>query len=79
MKREINIIATPAELAEAFCDMNDEQQAQFFIDVAEIGRSFRGLGAGYQWWLVGKHLKTCACSTEDARDLILEIAKGIAE
>jgi hypothetical protein len=36
VKLEVDLHLTPAQLAEAFCAMGDEQQAQFFTEVLEI-------------------------------------------
>ena len=70
-------------IAQAFCAMDDEQQAQFFIECAKIAGAWRAsdsstLGAWYQWNLVGAHLRTCECSTDEARQMIQHIAEGIA-
>jgi hypothetical protein len=65
-------------LAEAFAQLDDEAQAQFFIEVARLAESWRTpLGPGYQWYSVGKHLRDCSCATEEARDLVREIASGL--
>ncbi len=66
---------TPKQLAEAFADMHDEGQAQFFIEVAAIASGWEG-GNFPQWYMVGRHLARCACSTDEARSLIREIAQG---
>lgn len=73
---------TARELAEAFCELDDEAQAQFFIECAAIASTWcstptsMNLGADWQWYLVGKHLATCACSNDDARDMVREIARA---
>ncbi len=73
----VEIKLTPRQLAEAFCEMNDEQQAQVFIEAAAIAQQWKGdFGSGWQWWLVGRHLLTCGCSNDDARELVQEIARG---
>ncbi len=75
----VEVEITPAELAEFFCALDDEQQAQFFVECDRIARSWVGTtaGHGHQWWLVGRHLATCTCSNDDARDMIRELAAGI--
>ena len=79
MKVEVGIALTPTMLAEAFCEMNDEEQAQVFIEIARIATSLWQPGGiyGMQLWSVGRHLRDCACSSHEARDLIREIASGI--
>lgn len=80
MKLEINIGLTPTQLAEAFCDLNDEQQAQFFIEAARIARETWEQPATFlQWREVGRHLAACSCSTDDARELVRDIADGMSE
>lgn len=66
-------------LAEQFCAMSDEEQAQFFIECAAIAAAWptKYGGAGYQWYLAGRHLSTCECSNEDAREMVRELASGI--
>ena len=70
------IEVNPRLLAEIFCDMDDESQAQFFIEVAAIARTWKNTNVA-QWFQVGAHLRKCECSTDDARDLILDIARGV--
>ncbi len=78
MKIEIANL-TPAQLAEMFCEMIDEDQAQFFIEAARIAATWptKHGGASYQWYVVGKHLQTCECSTDDARSMVQDICNGI--
>jgi len=77
MKLTVNVKLTPAELAAAFCELDDEAQAQFFIDAARIAETWGGAGPAMQWFTVGRHLKTCACSTYEARAMVREIADAI--
>lgn len=73
----VDIRLTPRQIAEAFCELNDEQQAQVFIEAADIAKLWKGsMDPGWQWWSVGRHLSTCACSTDDARELVRAIANG---
>ena len=75
----------PLELAESFCALDDEKQAQFFIECARIMSKWNGdgpfvyLGPDWQMASVGRHLATCSCSTAEARDMVLSIASGIEE
>jgi len=78
MKLEIQLDLTPVQLAQAFCDLSDEEQAQFFIEAARIAReTWQGPATFLQWREVGKHLAACACSTDDARELVRDIAEGM--
>lgn len=78
MKLEFEMKLTPRQVAEAFCDLDDEAQAQFFIEVAAIASDWTGgLGQDWQWWKVGRHLRDCSCATEEARDVVRSMADGI--
>ena len=68
---------TPLELASAFCEMDDDGQAKFFVECARIAGTWTSAYAGMQWHLVGRHLRDCECSTEEARDMVKEICEGI--
>ena len=67
---------TPAELAEIFAEYMDEEQAQFFIEVARIAKMWTDTNMD-QWYAVGAHLRTCVCSSPEARDMIRSIANGV--
>ena len=60
-------------LAEILANMNDEQQAQFFIEAADLMKGY----AERQCIYIGKHLRECECSTDGARELIEAIAYAI--
>jgi hypothetical protein len=60
-------------LAKAFSGLDDESQAQFFVKVAAIAAQTYVSPQETQWWYVGRHLRTCECSTEEGRDLIRSI------
>lgn len=77
---EAEVAFTPRVLAEVFADMSDEDQAQFFIEVAEIACQWeQGANQGWQWSLVGGHLRDCSCSSPEARDIVRAIARGIGD
>ena len=76
---DINIDLTPVVLAEAFCELDDEKQAQFFIECARIVQTWEPAAKCMQWYYVGRHLKTCACSTYEARDMVKEIASALED
>lgn len=66
-------------MAQAFANLDDDSQAKFFVKVAEIGKNFGGLGAEFQWFQIGSHLRNCECSTEDARDMIRSMHHGLEQ
>jgi hypothetical protein len=65
-----------ATVAAWFCELNDEGQADFFIEVARIAEGWK-VHQGQQWWLVGSHLRKCECSTNQARELIRDLHHGL--
>lgn len=77
MKKTIDLTLTPREIAEAFADMNDEDQAQFFIEVGAIFESWGVAERNMQASKIGGHLRTCACSTWEAREVVRTIAAEI--
>lgn len=66
-------------LAKLFASLTDDDQAQFFIEVAQVANEWPKTygGPSYQWYLIGSHLRNCECSTEDAREMIRGIAEGV--
>lgn len=63
---------TPEQVAEAFCELNDDQMALFFEEVGKIAKDWKG-SAGMQWYLTGQHMKSCACVTDIGRSVVDEI------
>ena len=59
-------------LAEAFCRMDDDRQAKFFVECARIMDAWpvETLGRDGQAWYIGRHLATCECATESGRNLL---------
>lgn len=75
-KTEISL--TIGTAAEWFSGLSDEKQADFFIEVAKASRKWDCQGHwASQYWLVGRHLRDCACSTDEARELVEELASGL--
>lgn len=63
-----------------FANLTDEQQADFFVAVARASQEWQPAAGNWstQYWFVGRHLRDCACSTDDARDLVRELGRGLA-
>jgi hypothetical protein len=78
MKLVVDVRLSPAELAEAFCDLDDEKQAQFFIEAARIIQTWSVVSRVTQAHAIGRHLRDCECSTYEARALVTEIADGVS-
>ncbi len=80
ISREIEL--TPADLGQAFIEMDSDSQTTFFVAAAKHAsenwdRNERALEAqGYE---IGRHLRTCKCSSEAARNLVEMIAYGMEE
>lgn len=82
LKQLVSRIATAEALAESFCELDDDAQALFFVHVARIAATWekRGFGsATHQAHLIGEHLKTCSCATEDARAFVRNIHDAMVE
>lgn len=73
----IEVKLTPAQLAEAFCEMDDDAQAQFFVECAKIMDTWGVLARQMQSMLIGNHLRDCECSTLQARELVEMIADSM--
>lgn len=74
---DAQIQLTPEIIAAAFCEMDDEAQADFFIQCAKIAAAWTGTnGAWWQWDRVGRHLRDCECSK--ARAMVAAIVEGMA-
>lgn len=61
------------DLANVFCELTDDAQAQFFVHVAKLMSEWDGTAA-VQLAYIGRHLSECACATADARNWILDLA-----
>lgn len=78
MKLSVDLALTPAQLAYAFSEMSDEEQAQFFIDVALLVRAWPDpIARQLQAMEIGKHLRECSCSNDDARQFVRDIVDGM--
>lgn len=78
MKIELDAKLTTAQVAAAFCELNDDEQAQFFEEVAKIARAW-DRPASLQWYALGRHMASCACSTFAGRAIIDEIHGAMHE
>lgn len=79
MKYEVEIETTVEFLAKGFCDLDDDAQARFFVEVAREMSTWSGAGRTMQAHYIGAHLRECACSTLEARDFIEEISFGMRD
>jgi hypothetical protein len=76
MELTMKVDLTVHQIAEAFSELSDDGMAQVIIEVAEIAKGWENTNHD-QWHAVGRHLRTCSCSTEEAVHLIFQIARGI--
>lgn len=80
LRREVTISLSPADLAEAFTELDDDAQAKFFVEVARIIHTWPDLIARHlQVGAIGNHLRTCSCGSFAARDLIRELAAAVGD
>ena len=74
VKLQVEVDVDVAYLAEQFAALSDDAQAQFFcIAAGKLGT----FNAGMQAFYIGKHLRTCECSTDDGRAFIREIVASM--
>ena len=58
-----------ATAAKWFAALDDDEMCKFLVAVAEEANAYKGR-PDTQWYYLGGHLKSCECSTEDAREMI---------
>jgi hypothetical protein len=64
-------------MAKCFAELDDESQADFFIKVAAYAKEHYKRAPENQWWYIGRHLRTCTCATEDAREMVRTLAAAV--
>jgi len=64
------------ELARQFAKLYDEQQADFFEEVARIFDTWGFNGPG-QTYAIARHMNTCACVTALGRGWVRELAEHL--
>ncbi len=62
---EIELDTTVA--AQWFCDLSDDEMADFLIKIAEISKDYQW---NNQWYWLGGHLRNCKCSTPEVREML---------
>lgn len=56
--------------AKWFAGLDDDQMCQFFVAIAAEAERWPPQNRDNLWYHLGKHLRTCECSTQEARDMI---------
>lgn len=78
--KTFDVFLSVADIAEAFCQMDDDEQARFFVEVARIMEAYPGPAAGLlQRGAIARHLSTCECATELAREWLRDITSSLEE
>jgi hypothetical protein len=79
VRQTVEIELSIETAAQFFAGLSDNEQAQFFIEVARIATEtyVGGYGPREQWYRIGSHLKNCKCSTDEARQIVHELANGL--
>lgn len=62
------------EIAGAFCALDDDAQAQFFVHVAAKMRTWGHGKSDMQRLYIAHHLRDCSCTTDEAREWIADVA-----
>lgn len=63
--------------AQWFCELDDDHQAKFFVEVAKIMETWGPGKLEWQAHSIGSHLKNCECSTDEARQIVRELHGGL--
>ena len=71
----VEIEVDVAHLAKQFAELSDDAQAQFLCLAA------KGMGEAVevQAMYIGRHLRTCDCSTEEGRAFVRELARSLED
>lgn len=69
LRTKVNV--TVDMLAEIFCALDDDQMCKFFVKVHEIAE--KNPLFDNQWYYLGGHLKSCACSNDGTREMLRNI------
>lgn len=77
IKAQVEIDLSIVNGAAWFAELNDDEQAQFFVHVAAIAAETYEGSPESQWIRIGDHLATCKCSSEQGRELIRSIHYGM--
>lgn len=73
----VDVPLTLDQLAGLFVELDDDSQAQFFVKVAAHMSTWTEHERNMQAHYIGRHLRDCKCSTEDARELVSAIAESM--
>ena len=79
VRLDVNIELTVEQLAAYFAALDDDAQAQFFVEAAKHFEAFPSPGFVFQAHAVGRHLRDCECATPGGRRLVEEIAAAMTE
>jgi hypothetical protein len=74
----VDVPMTVEQLAGLFAELDDDSQARFFVEVAKAMATWTLHERYMQAIYIGRHLRDCTCSTEDARELLREIVGAMA-
>ena len=73
----VDVPMTLEQLAGLFVELDDDSQAKFFVEVARLMSTWTPHDRNMQEFYIGRHLRDCSCSTEDARDFLRNIVDSM--
>lgn len=83
MSRTTVTVSTEIEIdiktgATWFASLSDEDQSQFFVQVFEATKNWPKGAWNHtqQWFLVGRHIAECECSSDGAREVLEALWEG---
>lgn len=77
--REVTFDLSARDIGEAWAEMDDDAQAQFFVHAARAMGRWRRMDLEMQLFAIGRHLAKCECSTMEARELVLSLAESVRD
>lgn len=77
--KELTVELTVEDIADVFCEMDDDQQSQFFVRVADHMANTKDYNGTMQVAYIAHHLASCDCVTREAREWIETLCDSMRE
>ena len=73
----VDVPMTLEQLAGLFVELDVAAQAKFFVEVARLMSTWTPHERNMQEFYIGRHLRDCSCSTEEARDFLRSLVDSM--
>jgi hypothetical protein len=77
LRVEVDVPMTLENLASLFAELDDDSQARFFVEVDKIMQGWTPHERNMQAFYIGRHLRKCECSSEGAKEMLMEIVAAM--